>query len=466
MNARSFAAAGLVTGCAMVADAQHLLWAEQFGTEANQFVFDGATDGEGGIIVVGEGRLTDLDDLDIFFARYDADGNAVVPIKHFGTPQGDAANRACEDGSGGVFMAGWTQGSLGGPYLGNFDGWVGRFDADGNDLWIKQISTTLEDWAWGVAQDGEGGVFVTGYTYGELDGPNAGMNDGFVARYDADGNQLWMKQFGTAGYEWPFSAAPDGAGGVFVGGHTWGDLAAPHAGEGDLFILHFDADGNQIGDGMQIGSSADEQFRYLEADGDGGVFACGWTKGDLDGPNETGLNDMVAAHYDASLNEVWMTQLGTAMGEGLHNAVVDGSGGVICSGGSRGDLGGHKNVGLNDAVVVRFGPMGEVIWIDHHGTSVRDNCWALATDGAGNVLAAGMTEGDLFGPSQGGRDAWAARYGCAADVNGDGDVNILDFVAFQALWQDMDSAADCDGSKSFNILDFVCFQSLFQNGCP
>jgi hypothetical protein len=55
---------------------------------------------------------------------------------------------------------------------------------------------------------------------------------------------------------------------------------------------------------------------------------------------------------------------------------------------------------------------------------------------------------------------------CAADVNGDGALNILDFVAFQLLWQDQDPAADCDANAAFNVLDFVCFQQLFVAGCP
>ena len=54
---------------------------------------------------------------------------------------------------------------------------------------------------------------------------------------------------------------------------------------------------------------------------------------------------------------------------------------------------------------------------------------------------------------------------CVADVNDDGALNILDFVAFQNLFVQQDPAADCDGDGQFNILDFVCFQNLFQAGC-
>jgi hypothetical protein len=55
---------------------------------------------------------------------------------------------------------------------------------------------------------------------------------------------------------------------------------------------------------------------------------------------------------------------------------------------------------------------------------------------------------------------------CAADCNGDGSLDILDFVCFQGQFVAGDPAADCNGDDSLDILDFVCFQGLFQQGCP
>jgi len=54
---------------------------------------------------------------------------------------------------------------------------------------------------------------------------------------------------------------------------------------------------------------------------------------------------------------------------------------------------------------------------------------------------------------------------CAADCNGDGSLNILDFTCFQALFAGQDDAADCNQDGALNILDFTCFQAAFQQGC-
>ena len=55
---------------------------------------------------------------------------------------------------------------------------------------------------------------------------------------------------------------------------------------------------------------------------------------------------------------------------------------------------------------------------------------------------------------------------CPPDCNGDGQLNILDFVCFQNEWVNQTAQGDCDGNGEFNILDFVCYQNDFVQGCP
>jgi hypothetical protein len=82
------------------------------------------------------------------------------------------------------------------------------------------------------------------------------------------------------------------------------------------------------------------------------------------------------------------------------------------------------------------------------------------------------------GPTGGPNDEWIGtiddlkifdealfEFVCAADVNGDCSLDILDFVAFQSQWQQQTPLGDCDGNGLYNILDFVCFQIMFQDGC-
>jgi hypothetical protein len=54
---------------------------------------------------------------------------------------------------------------------------------------------------------------------------------------------------------------------------------------------------------------------------------------------------------------------------------------------------------------------------------------------------------------------------CHADANGDGALDILDFIEFQSVFMQGAMEADCNNDGMLNVLDFVCFQSAFQEGC-
>ncbi|MEQ9096003.1 MAG: integrin alpha [Phycisphaerales bacterium] len=54
---------------------------------------------------------------------------------------------------------------------------------------------------------------------------------------------------------------------------------------------------------------------------------------------------------------------------------------------------------------------------------------------------------------------------CPADLNGDGVLNIFDFLEFQNLFAMGDPIADFDGDGSLTIFDFLAFQNAFVAGC-
>jgi hypothetical protein len=55
---------------------------------------------------------------------------------------------------------------------------------------------------------------------------------------------------------------------------------------------------------------------------------------------------------------------------------------------------------------------------------------------------------------------------CAADCDGSGELDVLDFVCFQSEWSAQSPDGDCNGDGVYDILDFVCFQTVFGAGCP
>ena len=71
--------------------------------------------------------------------------------------------------------------------------------------------TGVNDEAHTAAPDGAGGVYIGGFTTGSLGGPLAGLEDAWLAHYDSAGNQTWIRQLGTPSHDRANGAAPDGS---------------------------------------------------------------------------------------------------------------------------------------------------------------------------------------------------------------------------------------------------------------
>ncbi|NRA58836.1 MAG: hypothetical protein HRU13_12045 [Phycisphaerales bacterium] len=78
---------------------------------------------------------------------------------------------------------------------------------------------------------------------------------------------------------------------------------------------------------------------------------------------------------------------------------------------------------------------------------------------AGTDDFAGTIPNDLFARI-------ALPGGCRADLDGDGELTLFDFLAFQNLFDSGDLTADFDGDGSLTLFDFLAFQNEFDAGCP
>ncbi len=441
--------------------AQEQEWIRQFGTFAYDDALALAPDGVGGMMVGGfmSGG---------FVARYDASG-AELWTRQFGPGSSDNAAALAIDGKGGVFATGTTDRGLGlgGEII------LARYDSNGNQLWFREFGTNQTDAGTGAAPDDAGGVFVSGWTFGDMGGPNAGSADIFLARYNSAGDRLWMKQFGTSAGEKANALAPDGAGGVVLTGFTAGSMAGVNAGQADIFVARYDSNGVQLWI-RQFGTSEYDEPYALAPDGASGVIVAGRTRGSLAAPNAGG-HDVFLARYDADGNQLWVRQFGTSGWDIARGAAADGAGGVVVAGFTDGTLSG-MSAGLYDVFLAHYDSSGNQTWIEQFGTSEYEWASAAAPDGKGGVVISGMTQGSLGGPNAGERDAFVARHElnlCYADCDkstGNGVLDIFDFLCFQnSFVLGEPYACDCDTSTGVgvcDVFDFLCFQNAFVVGCP
>jgi hypothetical protein len=130
---------------------------------------------------------------------------------------------------------------------------------------------------------------------------------------------------------------------------------------------------------------------------------------------------------------------------------------------------------VNAGQLTAFGPFTPDDPID-----VLEFNWGTDTEGPYPVSWNTSTESMVIWQKDNGEDVgvdWAVGevevgfdvvqgQACYADCTGDGNLDILDFVCFQAFWSESEPYADCNKDGEWNILDFVCFQGAFSAGCP
>jgi hypothetical protein len=152
------------------------------------------------------------------------------------------------------------------------------------------------DQSLGVATDGEGNVYISGWSEGSLVGADAGPVNAFAAKYSAGGALLWTRQLGTPEGTVSRGAATDGDGNVYISGETWGSLGGANQGERDAWVAKYSAEGALLW-ARQLGTSAEDVSSGVATDGDGNVYISGGTYGSLGGANEGGFDAFVAKYF-------------------------------------------------------------------------------------------------------------------------------------------------------------------------
>jgi Beta-propeller repeat len=409
LSAFAIAVVGLGVAAASAADPA---WIQQFGTGEWDSANAVATDADGNVYIVGDtqGSLGGplIGNIDAWIIKVDPDGNQIWK-QQFGTRKSDYVEAAATDGNGNLYVVGRTVGMLGGPKHGDVsdgDAWVAKFDPNGQVLWKHQPGTSSWDEAKGVATDPDGNVYVAGSTRGSLGGPSRGPSDVFVLKFDRDGRYVWKRQPGTRSSEWPEGVATDADGNVYVVGQTLGALGRPSShGKYDAFVIKFDRDGRYLWK-RQPGTRQSDSAMAVATDAGGNAYIAGWTEGTWGGPHQ-GYRDAFVARFDADGRYLWRRQPGswwtdTAQGVATHG------GNVYIAGQTPLSLSGEA--APPDAYVIPFDADGNQLGRVQSGTQKEEMVEGMAIDADGNVYVVGNTAGALGGPQQGIYDAFVIKY--------------------------------------------------------
>ncbi len=318
--------------------------------------------------------------------KYDAYGNELWVARYNGPSNGaDGATALALDESGNVYVTGQ---SLGSGRI--YDYATVKYDADGNEMWAARFagqgSSSTSDSATAIAVDGAGNVYVTGYAFGRQLSHFV-AHDYATVKYDALGNELWARRYGGTldGNDEARALTLDGAGNVYVTGRSSVTPGGP--GLYDYVTIKYDALGNQLWIRRYNGpAGGSDSATALALDADGNAYVTGSSDASRTSPSNP---DYATVKYDAEGNELWVARY-NGPGDGGDSATalaLDGTGGVYVTGTSAG-----PGAGL-DYATVKYDAEGNELWVARYdGPNNReDRARALAVDAAGNVYVAGWS---------------------------------------------------------------------------
>jgi hypothetical protein len=288
------------------------------------------------------------------------------------------------DHKGAVLVSGSTTGALGGPYQGATDAYAGKFDAAGQELYIRQFGTTAYDASNDVATDTEGNIFVAGSTAGAIDGTSAGNFDAFLRKYNSAGELQWSKQFGTSTGDTANGVVADAAGNVWVTGQTDGALDGQSQGARDSFVRKYDTAGNIVWR-KQWGTSIWDVSQAITTDPFDNAYITGFN---IPGFVSTDLENFFVTKFDAEGNVAWTRTQGGPLLDQSIELTTDAVGNVYVTGVTKNQLG-DTQFGSGDIFVAKYDPSGTLLWTKQYGTSLNESGSGIQVDASGNIFVGG-----------------------------------------------------------------------------
>jgi hypothetical protein len=195
---------------------------------------DIAVDDAGNSYVIGESAG------DFALIKYDTYGNQLWVARYDGPDsRSDSGEHIALDDLGNVYVTGTSADSDGqGHYC------TIKYNNDGDQLWVARCDNLLvnrESNPNGLAVDGDGNVYITGYF---ADPENlAGAWDFGTIKYDTNGNELWLRLYAPApeSNDRAYGLTLDNAGNVYVIGESQGDDL-----QFDFTTVKYNPDGYQL----------------------------------------------------------------------------------------------------------------------------------------------------------------------------------------------------------------------------
>jgi hypothetical protein len=358
---------------------------------------------------------------------FDASGNCYA-ISHF-----DSTNAMV----GGVTITNTGSG---------YDSFLVKYDPAGQVQWVRAMSGDASDFGLSVVAAASDSVYVVGsfysdvFTIGSLSLTNTtstSSSDVFAAKFDSNGNLLWLKQGAGDGTDTSYTAGLDSAGNLLVGGSfassaiTFGTVSLVNSAvtTPDTFLVKYDLNGNVLW-ARRAGGIKGEVIYRLAVDSSDNCYVTGFFQGSATFGSfvltSAGGFDVYVAKYDSSGNVVWATGMGGSGLEQGFGLALDAANNCYIAGyfTSANSTFGSQTIhtaGGNDIFLAKLSSSGTVLWARSAGGAGSDRGFTVAVDAQGSPYVGGFFSGTAaFGGvnlnSSGEQDLCVAKYDSSGNV--------------------------------------------------
>ena len=422
-------------------EVSYVQWKNNFGGMGDSYFQNVIATSDGGFVAVGTsgedsfgtGDLTGLSEkgwYDAVIVKFDANGT-LEWAKNFGGEGDDNFNDVIETDDGFIAIGFSGEDSFGnGDWSSTTskgvwgDAIIVKFDTSGGVVWSKNFGgdggTSFES----VTATADSGFLAVGHSYEDSYGTGdftsvmgKGDDDAIIVKFDADGDMVWVKNFGGEDED-RFNAVITLSDGGFVAvGHSYEDSfgngdwsgVTGKGGGCDAIIVKYGADGIVEWAYNFGGSSWDRLYSVAETS-DGGFVSVGFSEegsfgnGDWLGIPGKGGPDAFVVKFDANGDVAWKRSFGGEGGDYFYDVKTTSDGGVIVIGNSNGWSFGTgdwinttSNGGWMGATLLKFDADGGVVWAKNFGGGHADFFNGVTVVADGGFVVAGGADINTFG---------------------------------------------------------------------
>lgn len=360
----------------------------------------------------------------------DDPGNGVFQTALFGGSADDIATALIRTSDNGYLVVGEKRsvdGDFSGQSQGDQDIFAIKLDANRNVEWVRAFGGNSVDGATDVIEDQAGNFVIAGYTQsnsGTFSGQFRGDTDAIMIRITPDGNLLWARTYGGSNEDIAFSVTEGPAGGYILAGSTRsvdGNFPGRNNTSSDAFLILTDFNG-QPAWAQAFGGTGDDEARSVTISQQNGIIAAGsfQSADNIFSNSQPGQTSFFALETELNGNFIAVTTYGGS-GVDVANTIIrtlDGGYAITGSSGSNDVHFEDRNIGGQDAFLMKINAGRQIEWITNIGGTDFDEGHSVVQRENGEFIVAGETDspdGDFEGQFTGNTDAFFARL----SVNGD-----------------------------------------------